>query len=798
MVSPNTSLRLSLLLLFALLLTACGGNKQDSKAEYFARGMELYRQGNFVKARLEFKNVLQIDPKDVESHYMFGQIEEREQDWRSAYALFTRALELDPTHVGVQIHLGRIYALAGAPDKALEAAENVLRAEPDNHAAMVLKGLASARLGQKGVAIEQAQSAVNVAPDDPDAISLLSALHADQGDLPTAIELAKRGIESNPDTLSLHILLAKLYEKSGDTDGTIATLNEMIRLQPKNLQGRMRLANYYMTKQEPERAEQTLRDAVATLPESEEAKLALVDFLDKHGETGSGERQLQQFIAESPDSYQLRLAQAQRRIKEKDLAAAQQIYERIIADAGTGQHVETARTRLAGLFVMQEQPEAAMKLIETVLSENPRQKEALLIRAALSLQGNDADKGIGDLRTILKDDPGYVKAHRLKARAHLLKNEISLARQSLESAIQAQPQEAAANIELVKLLVNIGKLDEAVETLDRVLRFAPDSLLVNEAAAKIRSRQKRWDQVAGYAEKMRQTHPESPMGYYYQGLAYQGEGRMEASNSAFEEALTRTPDATEPLIGIAQNLLQLRRPDEALSRVERAVAQNPKHYLAKNLLGEIQLARREIQQAAETFSQVIEINPKWTVPYQNLAKSKVAQGRISEAIDAIRAGYKATQDPLLGLELATYLERSGEGELAAGIYQVLLNRFPRMQAAANNYAMLLIRGAPDRQSLDKAADLVRDFAQSDNPVYMDTLGWVRLKQGQLASAIEILEKAVRANGEIPEIRYHLGVAYQQTGRLEDAKRELQRVVEAGDRFREIDRAKQLLQDLNKG
>jgi tetratricopeptide (TPR) repeat protein len=793
----ETSLRL-LLLSFALLLVSCGGSKQDNKAEYFARGMELYHQGNFVKARLEFKNVLQIDPKDVESHYMFGQIEEREQNWRSAYALFTRALELDPTHVGAQVHLGRLYALVGAPEKALEAAENVLQKEPNNHAAMVLKGLASARLGEKTVAIEQAKSAMEVAPDDPDAISLLSALHADQGNMETAIDLAKRGIERNPDTLALHILLAKLYEKAGNTDGTISTLEEMIRLQPKNLQGRIRLTAYYLEKGERAKAEQTLRDAVAALPDSSEAKLALVDFLGKHGEAGSGEQQLQRFIEQSPEAYELQLAQAQRRIGEKDLTAAQEIYEQIIAKADKGQHMETAKTRLAGLLVTQKKIEPAEVLIEEVLAENPRQKEALLIRAALSLQGNAADKGIGDLRTILKDDPGYVRAHRLKARAHLLKKEISLARQSLENAIQAQPQEAAANVELVKLLVNIGELDEAVEVLEQMLKFSPDSLLVNEAVAKIRSRQKQWDQVARFAEQMRRTHPDNPIGYYYQGLAHQGEEKLEESNVAFEAALARSPDASEPLIGLAQNLLKMERPEEALARVEKVIAQNSQNFVAKNLLGEIQLSRSEMQPAAETFAQVIELNPKWTAPYQNLAKSRLAQGKVSEAIDAIRAGYKATQDPLLGLELAAYLERAGQGELAAGIYQVLLNRFPKMSVAANNYAMFLIRGAPDQESLDKAAELVKGFETSNNPVYLDTLGWVRLKQGQLVEAVKILERAVRANGANPEIRYHLGVAYQQSGRIEEAKQELQKVVAAGKNFREIDRAKRLLDDLNNG
>ena len=58
---------------------------------------------------------------------MFGQIEEHEQDWRKAYALFTRVIELNPSHSGALVHLGRLYALSGEPGKALESAATVLK-----------------------------------------------------------------------------------------------------------------------------------------------------------------------------------------------------------------------------------------------------------------------------------------------------------------------------------------------------------------------------------------------------------------------------------------------------------------------------------------------------------------------------------------------------------------------------------------------------------------------------------------------------------------------------------------------
>ena len=50
------------LLLAASLLTACGG-KEERKAKYLEKGKAYLAEKNYDKAEIEFKNVLQIDPK---------------------------------------------------------------------------------------------------------------------------------------------------------------------------------------------------------------------------------------------------------------------------------------------------------------------------------------------------------------------------------------------------------------------------------------------------------------------------------------------------------------------------------------------------------------------------------------------------------------------------------------------------------------------------------------------------------------------------------------------------------------
>ena len=63
--SKSFFLKSLVLMLAASLLIACGG-KEERKAKYLERGKAYFEEQNFDKARVEFKNVLQIDPKTAE------------------------------------------------------------------------------------------------------------------------------------------------------------------------------------------------------------------------------------------------------------------------------------------------------------------------------------------------------------------------------------------------------------------------------------------------------------------------------------------------------------------------------------------------------------------------------------------------------------------------------------------------------------------------------------------------------------------------------------------------------------
>jgi Flp pilus assembly protein TadD len=87
--------------------------------------------------------------------------------------------------------------------------------------------------------------------------------------------------------------------------------------------------------------------------------------------------------------------------------------------------------------------------------------------------------------------------------------------------------------------------------------------------------------------------------------------------------------------------------------------------------------------------------------------------------------------------------------------------------------------------------LVEGFSTSENPIVLDTLGWAHLKRGETDKAISVLRRALRKSSDIPEIDYHLALAYQQIGDLDAAKTHLDAALSSGKTFEGINDAKSL-------
>ena len=78
---PCLKERLRILLLILLLMICACSSQEEKKQQFFSKGQAAYEAGDYVKARLAFKNVIQLDPKFADAYYMLGRTDLKEREF---------------------------------------------------------------------------------------------------------------------------------------------------------------------------------------------------------------------------------------------------------------------------------------------------------------------------------------------------------------------------------------------------------------------------------------------------------------------------------------------------------------------------------------------------------------------------------------------------------------------------------------------------------------------------------------------------------------------------------------------
>ena len=121
-----------------LSLAGCDGTK-DREAKYLGKAQMHFDEGNFEKMQVDLKNVLQINPKNIEARYLMALAAEKDQDWRKMFGNLSAVVEAKPDHYDAQLKLGKLYLFSKDIDKATEKVELVLTNQPNQADALALK-----------------------------------------------------------------------------------------------------------------------------------------------------------------------------------------------------------------------------------------------------------------------------------------------------------------------------------------------------------------------------------------------------------------------------------------------------------------------------------------------------------------------------------------------------------------------------------------------------------------------------------------------------------------------------------
>lgn len=457
----------------ALALGGCS-SAQVRYQDYLTRGERFLAQGNLAEAGVELRNALQIEPKSALALYDLGRVLEQQGDLRRAAGLFQSAIDTQPDDTKARVELGTIYCVAGAPRQALATVSPALARHPDDPDLLTVRAAAERALEEHDAALADAERAVARAPADEGAVAILAMLQKQDGHLDRALALVSQAVTRSPGSRNLRKLLASLFVASGQLAPAEAQMTALVALRPRDLSLRLGLANLYLKAGDAAAAQSALEQAVRAFPEDDDAKLALADFVAVNRSAAEARRILVGYLTTKPDDGNLRFGIAMLEERAGAPAAAIAAYREVIHRDRAGPKALAARERIAAIEASRGQYPEALRTIKEILTVNPTDGNALIVRADIALRQHEPASAIEDLRTVLRDEPDSLPLERLLSRAYVAKGDMALAEATLRSAMSAHTADVPTRLDLAALLEQTRHPDQAVALLQATARQAPD------------------------------------------------------------------------------------------------------------------------------------------------------------------------------------------------------------------------------------------------------------------------------------------------------------------------------------
>ncbi len=712
-----------LIILLLGLVVACGG-KEERKVQHLERGLQYLAENNYEKARIEFKNAGQIDPKEAQVYWRLGAIEEHNGGYEKAFEYYATAIELDAELIQPRLKVAEIYiahaaasrsrsdtsAEANALGLASEQIKEILARDANHPEGMLLQATLWLQEGETEKAIQQLESLIARNAGHQSVVVLLARLYTQNKRASDAETVLVNAVKQASDNQQLREILARFYEHQGKNNKAEQTFRSLVEAFPENSDHRISLAAFLARSRQYAEAEVIIREAISIDPANESIYSQLVNLIlaDRGIDTAIDE--LVSVTSSNPNLTALQFSLVGLYRKNDQDTMANQLLEKMIDIHGTKPKGLRARVILADWLANNSIQEGKIRLLlEEVLKENPQDFNALLLRGRIDVSKSNWLDAINDYRLVMKQQPDSVELLKLLAVAYTGNKDLDLAKDTLVRVIKLAPEDIESRLQLANLLAEQEDgVRMALEQLETVLEQSPGHL--------------------------------KALALKFDLLALVGDvkGMMNIAMSMQKFV----PESEDGFIREARLLVAQKKYDEAVLIVNRVLAKNPDSIDGLLIKTDILTAQRAYGEALNTNRQLRELRPESAISYLREARLLRARQDNEGAIRAYKIALDKAQDLTDALtELVDLEVSSGKTAEAKTRLTELLKKSPDHPVANNLLGIVLYR-EKDYRSAEQVF-LKQLLLEGKNEALYSQLAGVRVARNDMQGAVSAYEAGLK-------------------------------------------------------
>lgn len=799
--------------------------------DYYGRARAAMLEGSRFTALQHLERAKELDPSSAEVQRLYAlavlEAEGGDAGLAKAGAALARAAELDPQDIENWLRLGRIEVARDRKLQALHAAEmavltkeyeeDPLRAAvADLQLARMLtaNGFDRAAIERYDLVLEKLPALGRLAQENAEMALLsqrpevlyveIAAVYERRGQYRDAARILAKAAALDNDSFETHARYIRALAKAGESEKAMSLAGELVTRHKGNTESMALLTEVYRLAGREEEIVQELRRLLQIRPDDGAVRLALVDALRQGGKVQEAEGVLQDAIT--------RLIQMGKETGESTsrVRMAGLLQKLVDSRVSRGDSIGAARSVIfAGAEIVRAGSATSgkdwpdlIRLTRDLTEAGNLKRVSLRDLLALELQGEEA--AVRDFlasrvaHDFSRSNQGmrltYAASERLVPALLACVDETLLAT-TLTSVRRSERLEElrtrAGRLGGRALLLAVegrimlagGRHGEAAKTLaDAVAGGVTDvqtQLYLLTAVAR-----------AGAPQLIEQIYARLAIEYPFDPTVQEGYIEMLAAGQRWNEAeqalgvwAIRDSNRWEPLLAQSKLLLLRGQRARAESIVLQLLERVPDQRAVIQAVVEMYQLSGRGAQAETKLAAVVDSKPRSLAALAQYAALAAANGRSADAERAImqaKAACAGSSDLLY--QIAAICQLAGLDAAAVPVLQEGLKADPTDISVANDYAYIKAE-MPDvtRDELTECERLAQMVVEKEPETasYIDTLGWVKYRQGNFKEAVELLKKAsTLAGGSDPTLLDHLGDAYFRLGNLPEAAATWKRAYEA--------------------
>jgi tetratricopeptide (TPR) repeat protein len=743
----------SALLVLLCFVAACNRDPNVAKKKYVENGNRYYEKGKYKEALIMYRNALKRDMRFGEAYYRSALAELKLNRYAEAARDLQRAVELQPDNLEAHTRLTNLFLNAYLADRKKSKnllselnslSDRLAKNFPNSYDDARIKGYLALFDGQAPKALEFFDKANKIKPYQPDLVlvymqTLAAVNKADEGE-----KLAYDMLKKDPSALAVYDALFLQYMRTNRLPDAERILKSKVENNPKVADAYLQLAaHYYSLKKQPE-MQAVLQKLSSNTTDFPQSQIMVGDFF----------------------------------LRTRDLNSAMMHYQEGIKRQPKEKH--TYQKRVIEVLVKQNKKDEAQQLVTEILKEDPKDPEAIAIRASLSLLTGTREQlqsAINDLQSVVSRMPENPVLRYNLGKALLAKGTVQAARIQFEEAIKLRPDYLLPRISLAQIYLQNREFGKAVQMTQEVLAY--DAM--NVPARLLRSRALiGMGEVKQARTELQQTSsqfPDLPEARLQVAALDLQEKNFKAAEDSFRTLYGKFQDP-RAFMGLVETLVAQGNSGLALKMLRDELAKNPDRVEYRVALANISVNAKDYPTAIAEYKVVLDKSPRSSDVWLRLGETYRRSGDLNNATSSFKKAQElAPNNVVPHLQLALLYDTTGKKTDARPVYEQILRIQPDNAVALNNLAFML---ADNDTDLDQALTMAQRAKQQrpNDANVSDTLGWIYIKKNLPDSAISIFRELVKSEPERAMYRYHFAMALYQKGDRESAKRECEAALKA--------------------